>query len=68
MTGGHIYTPNHDTKRLYNMEDESDTYTPQVGDTYFIKCDAKRRPSKMISNVDGILRVLADVPKPEDPK
>ena len=62
MTDGHIYTLNHDTKRLDQMEDKSDSYTPQVGDTYYIKDDAKPRASRMISNVDDLLRVLATYP------
>jgi len=73
MTDGHIYTLNHDVKRLEQMQDEQeehmgDTYTPRVGDGYFIKEDAKPRPAKMITTIDDILQVVRDMPKPEDPK
>ena len=70
MTDGHIYTLNHDVKRLEQKEDdeEVDAYTPMVGDTYYIKDDAKPRQAKMIANIDDILVVIRNMPKPEDPK
>ena len=74
MTDGHIYTLNHDVKRLEQKQDDSDDeggsgnkYTPRVGETYLIKEDAKPKPAKMIANVDDILQVIRDFPKPEHP-
>ena len=45
MTDGHIYTLNHDIKRLEQKQHDqeeysSDSYMPRVGDGYFIKEDA----------------------------
>jgi len=68
MTDGHIYTLNHDIKRLEQKEDESDHYAPTVCDTYYINDDAKPRKSKMIGNIDDILKVVREMPAPEDPK
>ena len=73
MTDGHIYTLNHDVKRLEQMQDEpeeciSDSYTPRVGDGYFIKEDAKPRPAKMITAIDDVLQAVRDMPKQEGPK
>ena len=67
---GHIYTLNHDIKRIeqkQDEEDEKDTYSPKVGDTYYINEEAKPRQAKMISNVDDILDVIRNTPEPEDP-
>ena len=36
QTDGHIYTLNHDIKRLEQKQDEEDHYAPIVGDTYYI--------------------------------
>ena len=68
MSDGHIYTLNHDIKRLEQQQDESDTYTPKVGETYYINEEAKPRQAKMIANVDDILQVLREMPKPETKK
>ena len=65
MTDGHIYTLNHDVKRLEQKQDESDTYAPRVGETYYINEEAKPRQAKMITNIDEILQVIRDMPKPE---
>ena len=66
MIDKHTYTFSHDTKRIHQME--SDTYTPQAGDMGYIKDDAEPLQSKMNSHIDNILQILADIPKPEDPK
>ena len=68
MTDGHIYTLNHDVKRLEQKQDEQDTYTPTVGEMYYINEEAKPRPAKMITNIDDILQVIRNMPQPEDPK
>ena len=68
MTDGHIYTLNHDIKRLEQKEDEDDHYAPTVCDTYYINDDAKPRKAKMIGNIDDILKVVRDMPVPKDPK
>ena len=67
MTDGHIYTLNHDVKRLEQKQDESDTHIPKVGETYYINAEAKPRPAKMITQIDDIMQVVRDMPKPEDP-
>ena len=68
MTDGHIYTLNHDVKRLEQKQDEQDTYTPTVGEMYYINEEAKPRPAQMIANIDDILQVIRNMPQPEDPK
>ena len=68
MTDGHIYTLNHDIKRLEQKEDEDDHYAPTVCDTYYINEDAKPRKAKMLRNIDDILQVVREMPAPEDPK
>ena len=70
MTDGHIYTLNHDMKRLEQKENEeyNDRFTPHVGDTYYIKEDAEQRQSKMFANIYDILNVIRIVPTPEEPK
>ena len=68
MTDGHIYTLNHDIKRLEQKEDESDHYAPTVCDTYYINEEAKPRKAKMIATIDDILQVVREMPAPEDPK
>ena len=68
---GHIYTLNHDVKRIeqkQNEDDEEDTYSPKVGDTYYINEEAKPRQAKIISNVDDILDVTRNMPQPEGPR
>ena len=69
MADGHIYTLNHDVKRLEQQQNEenADDYTPKVGDTYHTKEDAKPRQAKMITTIDDILQVVREMPKPEDP-
>ena len=68
MTDGHIYTLNHDIKRLEQKENESDHYAPTVCDTYYINEEAKPRKAKMIATIDDILQVVREMPAPEDPK
>jgi hypothetical protein len=68
MSDGHIYTLNHDIKRLEQKQDESDTYAPKVGETYYINEEAKPRQAKMIANIDEILQVIREMPKPETKK
>ena len=73
MTDGHIHTLNHDAKRLeqkqHDQEDySSHTYTPRVGETYHINEDSKPRPAEVIANIDDILQVVRDMPKPTDLK
>jgi hypothetical protein len=68
MSDGHVYTLNHDIKRLEQQADESDNYTPTVNDSYYINEDAKPRAVKMISSIDDILQVLRDLPPPADEK
>jgi hypothetical protein len=70
MSDGHIYTLNHDLKKLEHRveHDEDDTFTPKVGDTYHINEEAKVRPVRMISDVDDILRVIREMPPPTDDK
>ena len=70
VTDGHIYTLNRDMKRLEQKEDEedSDHFTPHVGDAYRIKEHAEGRQSKVLANIDDIPAVIRNVPKPEDPK
>ena len=67
MTDGHVYTLNHDVKRLEQKQDEANKYTPTVGDTYYINEEAKPRPAKMIANIDDILQVIRNMPPAEDP-
>ena len=64
MSDGHIYTLGHDLKRLEQKQDESDTYAPKVGETYYINEEAKPRQAKMIANIDDILQVIREMPKP----
>ena len=68
MSDGHIYTLNHDLKRLEQKQDESDTYAPKVGETYYINEEAKPRQAKMLANIDDILQVIREMPKPEKKK
>ncbi len=68
MTDGHIYILSHDVNRLEQKQDEDDTYTPTIGETYYINEEAKPRPAKMITNIDDILQVIRNMPEPEDPK
>ena len=65
MSDGHIYTLNHDIKRLEQKQDESDKYTPKVRETYYINEEAKPRQAKMIAHIDEILQVIRAMPKPE---
>ena len=64
MSDGHIYTLNHDIKRLEQKQDKSDTYAPKVGETYYINEEAKPRHANMITNIDEILQVIREMPKP----
>ena len=68
MTDGHIYTLNHDVKRLEQTHAEGETYTPRVGETYYINEDSKPRAATMIANIHDVLGVVREMPKPEDPK
>jgi len=53
MTDKHIYTLNHDIKKLEQRDDErSETYTPSVSDNYYIKDEIEDIPYKMINNIE----------------
>ncbi len=67
VTDGHVYTLNHQQKRLEKFEGEDEAeqgYKLQVGENYLIKEDAEANPARMIDSIEDILRIL----KEEDSK
>ena len=71
MADGHIYTLNFNIDRISHQDQEAEDderFKPRVGETYHINEEAKPRQARMIANVDDILQVIRETPKPEDPK
>ena len=60
VTDGHVYTLNHQQKRLEQFEgDDLEVEKKlQVGESYLIREDAEAKPARMIDNIDDILQIL----------
>ena len=60
MDHNHIYTLNHDIKRLEQKHDEDDKYVLNVSYDFRVKDDEEEMPiyHKMINNIDDILKIL----------
>jgi hypothetical protein len=61
VTDGHVYTLNHQQKRLQQFEGEDDDEVgrkPQVGQNYAVREDAEAKPARMIDNIDDIFHIL----------
>ncbi len=60
VTDGHVYTLNHQQKRLEHFEgdDQEVEKKLQVGENYPIREDAEAKPAKMMHNIDDILQIL----------
>ena len=61
----HIYTLNHDLKRLeQKQEDEGDeAYMVRASADYTLREDKEVVDHKMINHIDDIIKILKDVPK-----
>jgi len=68
MADDHIYTLNHNVKRLEQKQDaECEEIKPlTVGNDYMIKEDAEVREVKMIDTIDDILTVAKTVEQPTE--
>ena len=63
MADNHIYTLNHDIKKLEQMHDEehANAYQPTVNENYYIKDEVEDRPHKMISDIEDFRRVIQEL-------
>ena len=75
MADGHIYTLNHNVKRLEQQREASSEasrtkgaeehckeYEPQVSDCYQTREDAEPRQANVITTIDDVLQVIRGVP------
>jgi hypothetical protein len=68
MADDHIYTLNHNVKRLEQKQDaDCEEIKPlTVGNDYMIKEDAEAREAKMIDTIDDILMVAKTIEPPKE--
>ena len=66
--GDHIYTLNHDIKRLEQNqdEDEDSTYAVRASPEYHIREGKDVVSHKMIDHIDDIIKILRAVPTPTE--
>ena len=64
--GDHLYTLNHDLKRLEQMKECDDPENMMASTDYRIREDQQQVNYKMIEHIDDILGILRDSKKPEE--
>ena len=61
--GDHIYTLNHDLKRLEQTQEEAgdEAYTVRASSDYMLREDKEVVEHKMINHIDEIIKILKDL-------